>query len=461
MLRVAPLLLAGAMLLVSPASAAVDLMEVWRAAQEHDLDLNAADSARKAGEARRGQSSALWRPTVQVSGTAGWMNSSTETHGAQFSAPGFPQTDGVNFNTSVTNGSLGRWSIEARQPLLSGERSAQSRQLDLAADLAEAEWTSARQSLMLSAALRYFDVAYASESLRVLQQQLAAAESALAEARDRHALGDTPVTGTYEAAARAEAIRAQLLAQETDLELKQVALSDITGLQPEAMRMALPGTTAPPGDGRALDDWLGDAMDRNPLLRSQMARVEVAREEAAKLSLAATTTVDLVAHAGQERLSGTGDFGSAGNNSRNAMIGVQVVVPLYTGGYRSARQEEALHLADKARAEAERARQQVALQTRTAWLGLTVGGGRIHALAAALQANVARLDATRLGLEVGDRSTLDLLNAQSDTANAELALLQARINTLMDRLRLAALAGKLDESQLHVVNATLRERPSP
>jgi len=133
-----------------------------------------------------------------------------------------------------------------------------------------------------------------------------------------------------------------------------------------------------------------------------------------------------------------------------------VTVPLYTGGYRNARQDEALHLVDKARADTERARQQVALQTRAAWLGLTVGARRVGALAEALQANRARLSATRLGRKVGDRTTLDLLNAENDTANAELALLQARVALLMDHLRLSALAGQLDEAALQAANDTLR-----
>ena len=187
-----------------------------------------------------------------------------------------------------------------------------------------------------------------------------------------------------------------------------------------------------------------------------VTRTEVATEEAAKFSLAASPTIDLVAQGGQDRLSGSGDFGAASNNSSNIMIGVQITVPLYTGGYRSARQEEALHLADKARTDADRTRQQIALQTRAAWLSLTVGAGRIAALAEALKANQARLDATRLGVQVGDRTTLDLLNAENDTANAELVLLQARIGSLMDRLRLAALSGQLDEAQLQSVNATLQ-----
>jgi outer membrane protein len=435
---------------------ATDLLDVWRAALQHDLEFSAADAAHQAGEARRDQGESLWRPTVQFTGTAGRMSSESATTGAQFSAPGFPQTDGVSFNTSVNNGALGRWTVEARQPLISRERLAHSRQLELSADIGDLEWQGARQTLMLNTAQSYFAVALASESLRILRQQQAAIERELVEARDRHKLGDIPVTDTYEASARVEAIKAQVLAAETELQLKQLALSDVTGLQPETMHLLFPASGSTPGETRALNQWLSDAAERNLMLRAQLTRTALATEESAKFSVAASPTVDLVAQIGQDRLSGNGDFGPSSINANTRMIGIQLTVPLYTGGYRTARQDEAIHLADKARADADRTRQQVALQTRAAWLGLTVGAGRIAALTEALRANRARLDATRLGQQVGDRTTLDLLNAENDTANAELALLQARVAVLMDRLRLSALAGQLDEAALQTVNATLR-----
>jgi outer membrane protein len=441
---------------VASDAGAMDLLDVWRAALQHDLEFSAAAAAHQAGEARRDQSASLWRPTVQFIGTAGRMSSESATTGAQFSAPGFPQTDGVNFNTSVNNGALGRWMVEARQPLISRERLARSRQLEMSADISELDWQGARQTLMLNTAQSYFAVALAGESLRILQQQEAAIERELVETRDRHKLGDIPATDTYEASARVEAIKAQVLAAETDLQLKQLTLSDVTGLQPETMHMLVPASGSMPAEGRALNQWLSDAADRNLLLRAQLTRTKLATEESAKFSVAASPTIDLVAQIGQDRLSGSGDFGPAIVNSSNKMIGIQITVPIYTGGYRSARQDEALHLADKARADADRTRQQVVLQTRAAWLGLTVGAGRIASLAEALRANRARLDATRLGRQVGDRTTLDLLNAETDTANAEFALLQARVTFLMDRLQLSALAGQLDEAALQTVNATLR-----
>jgi outer membrane protein len=123
-------------------------------------------------------------------------------------------------------------------------------------------------------------------------------------------------------------------------------------------------------------------------------------------------------------------------------------VPLFDGGARDARQLETLRLADKAAAEVDSAREQVAQQVRAAWLGLSVGNDRITALAQALHAAEARSDATALGREVGDRTTLDLLNAENDRAAAQLALAQARVVLMMERLRLSALAGALDEQAL-------------
>ena len=143
------------------------------------------------------------------------------------------------------------------------------------------------------------------------------------------------------------------------------------------------------------------------------------------------------------------------------MIGVQISVPLFTGGYRSAKQDEALRLADKAATEADRSRQLTAQQVRSAWLGLSVGGGRVHALADGVKASEARRDATHLGHQVGQRTTLDLLNAENDTATARLALVQARAGLLMDRLRLAALVGRLDDAMLRAVNEDLEPAAQP
>lgn len=435
---------------------AVDLVQAWRAAQQNDLEFVAAQSAHQVGAAQRRQSDSLWRPSVQLTASAGLASSDSAIDGARFSGPGLGQSNGVAFNTSVANGNMQRWAVSARQPLISGERSAQARQLLLNADIADLEWRNANQALMLRVAERYFEVMLAADTLRVLRRQESAVERALNETRDRFELGDVKVTDTHEAAARAKAVKAQVLAADADLQVKEAALADVTGLADASVLLRPGNGNAAPLSAASLAEWQAKAEAGNPLVQMRIAGVAVAKQEAAKFSAQASPSLDLVLQLGRNRLSGSGDFGNASNTGNDRMIGVQLTIPLYTGGYRSARQDEALRLADKAETDASRSRQQIGLQIRSLWLGLTVGAARVAALAESSRSNQARLAATRLGNEVGDRTTLDLLNAENDAANAELMLMQARIGLLLDRLRLAALAGELDEAQLQAVNATLQ-----
>lgn len=448
---------AAVLMLTGHAASATNLVQAWQSAQQHDPAYAAERAAFAAGNTRRDQARALWKPSVVLTAGAGKMTNENSMSGAQFSAPGFGQSTGVSFNTSVNNGTMERYSLSAKQPLISRERLAQSRQLSLAADMADTEWQNARQALMLRVAERYFDVIIATETVRLLQLQQVAVERAHAEAKDRFKLGDVPVTDTHEAAARAETIKAQLMAAETELQIRQNAFSDLTGMSAQGLATLRPASDPAVNDLPSLETWLAEAAANNPQLLIQAKNQSVTKEEAAKHSALGAPTLDLVAQLGRDRLHGGGDFGSAENESNTRMIGVQLTIPLFTGGYRSARHEEALHLVDKARADGEHLRKQVALQTRAAWLGISAGTSRVLALEQARKASQSRLDATRLGRSVGDRTTLDLLNAENDATSAELALLQARIAVALDRLRLAALAGRLDETALQTVNSMLQQ----
>ena len=435
---------------------ALDLKEAWQAARGHDPQVAVSQAAREAGAARRAQANALWQPAVQLSTTAALASADSAMGGAHFSAPGLGASDGVGFGTSVRGGTSTRWAVSARQPLLNPERQAKGRQLDLSADLADLAWQAAQQEVMLHTAQRYFDVTLAQRRLELLRQQQASVDKTLVEAKDRFALGDKPVTDIHEASARALALQAQVLAAQGELDLASALLADTTGLASIGTDLRAPGAgAAQPLALQPLAYWLAEAADHNLGVRMQQAAVQVAQQEVAKHQAASAATLDLVAQAGRDRLSGNGSFGAASTTASQQMVGLQLNLPLYTGGYRSARLSEALALEDKARAEVEATRQQVRQQTQTAWQGLQLGQARLQALEAAQTASAARLDATALGRQVGDRTTLELLQAQNDAASADLALVQARTDLLMNRLRLHALAGQLTETQLDAVNAQL------
>ena len=462
-LRLALLALAGAAVASAASVAgATDLLQAWQAAEQHDRGHAVARAAHATAQPRRDQAAALWRPNVALTATAGVGTHDSDVRGAQFAAPGLGTSNGVDFSTSVQGGTATRWALQASQPLYNPQRRAQQQQLGTQAEQAELQWQAAQQALVLRTAQRYFDVAVAQEALAVLALQLQAVQRMSTEAQDRYELGSVPITDTHEARARLAALRAQQLAVQSELDVKRRLLADSTGLAGAALDVQLPASGSTTANGaaplppvRALAVWQQDAASANPDIRLQALAVDSARAEVLKHSRRAAPTLDLVAQAGQERLHGSGDFGRARNQSLNAMVGVQLNVPLWSGGMRSAKESEALALQAQAEAQLEATREQVAQQVHAAHLGLSVGAERVQALTENLTASEARQGATRLGQEVGDRTLLDLLNAENDRAAARLALAQARSQLLLERLRLAQLAGQLNEDTLRTVNQAL------
>jgi outer membrane protein len=386
--------------------------------------------------------------------SVGAMSMDTRTTGAQFAVGGQDPSTG-SFATSASAAMSTRWSLQAKQALYSPERQAQQAQLQQAAGVAEWRADLAHQQFMLLTVQRYFQVLLAERQQQVLKNQLAAVERSLTEARDRFAIGDLPVTDTHEAAARASGLQAQWLAADSELQMARQVLAESTRLPIDALKPQAPKAAEPVTASPALDQVLTQVREANTGLRLKKAQWDVARQEVKKHQARGGITLDLVAQAGRDRLSGDGDFGPASNTQSQQMVGLSLNVPLYTGGYRSAKLQEAVSAQAQAEAEYELAVQQTQQQARSVWLALQTGPARLSALQAAWKASTARLDATRLGRQVGDRTTLDLLQAENDAAQAELAWLRAQTELLHTRLQLDALTGSLSVTSLQAINAQL------
>ena len=127
------------------------------------------------------------------------------------------------------------------------------------------------------------------------------------------------------------------------------------------------------------------------------------------------------------------------------MVGVQLTVPLYTGGYNSAKHKEAQAAVKKAQLDLATTQERVAQQVNAAWLGTQTAQRQITALTHALKASEAQLDATQTGQEVGHRTLLDVLNAQNQTTHTRIQLESAKQNYLLSYLRLAVLVAEGDD----------------
>lgn len=435
---------------------AFDLLEAWQAARTQDPTFASARAAADAGRTKNLQARALKSPQLTLNAGVAGVNSDNQITDARFSNAQFGAgTTGAkgttDFRTKTDGGIDLNMNLRAEYPLIDAMRDGNVTQLNKQAELAEVLLIAESQQLMLRVAQSYIDTLSAADTLSALKSQQAAVAEALASAKARFLEGDVAIVDTHETQARFDMLASQVLEAESNLQLARAALADISGNQ-DAVLARLPAKADfqryISGD---MQTWLARAQTNHPQVRLQQLQQEIAQVETGKFQSKHAPVLNLVAQAGGERLQGLGGA-DADLTNRQLSLGVQLTIPLYTGGMRDARYQEAVALQEKAQSQTDVVRQQVARDARSAWMAVTVGQGQIKALEQAEHSAEIKLDSTQLGRDVGDRTTLDVLNSEQELHNVHLALSRSRYQVLQALLNLAAAAGELDEARLQELN---------
>jgi outer membrane protein len=316
-----------------------------------------------------------------------------------------------------------------------------------------ADLETAEQDLIIRVAQAYFDVLAAYDTLVTQQTSKKAIGEQLASAKRNFEVGTATITDTREAQARFDLSTAQEIAAENDLRTKRVALDQLVGRtnvipKPLAEPVALPSPL--PDD---VDAWVNNADQVHPTIRKARLGLEIAQLETERARAAEGVTLDLVGSVGANRLAGTAT--NQPGTTTSGLIGLQLRMPLYTGGATQNRIKETLSLEDKSRNDLEAARRGVAQGTRTAFLGVKSGRAQVNALEAAESSTKLALEATQLGYKVGVRVNIDVLNAQTQLNLTQRDLARARYDVVVNGLRLRQAAGELRGTDVDAVNALL------
>ncbi|WP_028453833.1 TolC family protein [Chitinilyticum aquatile] len=443
-----------ALFLLSLCSSAADLQSSWLAARNQDPQYLAAQAERRAGQARADQATALWRPQLGLTASAGWLDMNSQTRGAQFSAPGMGTFTDATFSSEIKQGSDTRWTLSASQPLYDPVLDAQAAQLRAQAELAESLGVLAGDHLMQRVATTYLAVLLAREELDTARVQLSATQEALALAEEEFRVGKRAVTDLREAQASRDAQMAQLAALQDELAVREARYTDLTGLSAEGMPHLPLTVSLDVLRPSALEPLLSAALSSHQQLRVAASGKRIAEHESAKYAGLSSPTLALVAQYGQQRSSGKDN---TGYDNDNGWVGVALGIPLYTGGMREARYAESQALAEKALQAETGARIQVMQNVRTAWYGLNTALAQSAALQQALESARLRLEATATGREVGARTTLDWLNARQAYYLIRSQLVRARYQALESALNLALAAGNNQDDPLARINALLSD----
>jgi outer membrane protein len=437
--RLLPLTVAIGFALAGPARAE-GLLELYDAARAYDANWQSAKSQYDANVARAEQARAGILPQASLS--AGVTRSTLETN-----VNGAPVNPAVDRSFTTQQATL-----SASQPLYRPANLATYRQGERQIELAEYQLTAASQDLMIRVSQAYFDVLAAQDTLAFVRAQKTATAEQLASAKRNFEVGTSTITDTREAQARYDLGVAQEIAAENDLRVKRLALDTLVGkddTQPNPL--ASPGDVPgpQPADPRA---WVEAADTASPAIQQARKAVEIAELETEKARAGKLPTVDLTTSYGITR-NVNGTAASTGDSQpRGANVGVAFSLPLFTGFATENRIRETLSLEDKARADLEATRRQVAQAVRTAYFGVASGQGQVKALEAAEASSQSALDANRLGYQVGVRINIDVLNAQSQLFQTKRDLSQARYNVLLGHLRLRQANGTLQPEDLARLN---------
>lgn len=416
-------------------AAADDLVEVYRLAADSDPVLAAAEASRRAAQEARPQALAQLLPEIGVS--ANRFRNDLEL-------------DGRQIGNRTETGSTREYDLQLSQPLYRRDRVNQFRQAGYEGLRADAELLAAEQDLIIRVAERYLLVLAALDQLTFATADKNAIDRQLEQATRRFEVGLVTITDVHEAQARYDLAVADEIDAERLLADRKEALRELTGsIHDRVAVMSDRFRDLPEVDPPNIELWVQKSLNNNPTLMAADLRVAISREEIDRQRAGHLPTVDLVASYSDRDQN---DFGPKVSGSS---IGVQLNLPLYSGGAVVSRTREAAYRLDQSWEEREQARREVERSTRDSYRGLESARSRIAALQQALVSTRSALEATEAGFEVGTRNIVDVLNAQRDTLRAQRDYSVSRYDYLINRLRLLRAAGQVNVDHLERINAWL------
>lgn len=400
----------------------------------------AAASLRDAAQARSGQALGALLPQLSLSANTHINDRDYTTRG---STQG-PASDRYNSNSTQ---------LSLNQPLWRQANIAGLRQAEAAAAQAGHQVAGAEMELLSRLATAWFDLLSAKDGVLHAAQQVAATRRLWETVSRGVELGHASPPQADEVKAKYDQALAESVAAETDSRINRAALEQLAGPLEETALPVLRDDAVPEGGGMAaLEIWLDSVETGNPALRAAREAFEAAGHEVDKQRAGHLPTLDLVATYGKNSQATGGFPGQAGYDIKQNAIGLQLNVPIFSGGTQSAKVDEAVAMKEKTRQDMEAARRAARFAAQQAWLGWQGAAARAQAGLQGMHAAQMALQVARRGLETGLKTDLDVLQAEQQLAAARRDLRKARYEQIVAQLKLKATAGSATSNDVAAVD---------
>jgi len=439
------LITAAISLALSQSAIAEDLLTVYDLAALNDPSIKAAFADRNAAREFKPQAQSRLVPLIEgllnVKATDRKLNSN-------------PLSSDVNTNDEFEN--FG-YQLNLTQHVYHHDDWVGLKIADAEVAEANAKYAAAEQALATRTVQAYFNVLTAWENAKFTQVEKTSTNRQLDQTKKRFEVGLISVTDVNEAQARYDLSVANEIRARNDLSKSQEQLRQITNKYQTSFNTLGESFHLINPVPASIDDWSDFAVTRNPELKSAEYKSEAARQEVNKQRAGHYPIVDFIGNIAYDK----SNQDSAGDpQTEQNSIEFQMRVPIFQGGLISANTRAAAHQHESAKEQLIQQRRKVISDTRQAFLDVQANISRTKALEQAVRSNRSSLEATQSGFEVGTRTIVEVLNAQTAYHQAVRDAAQERYQYIINTVKLKQAAGTLTKADIQQINAWLGTRIS-
>jgi outer membrane protein len=398
-------------------------------------DINTQRAAVRVADENVPKANAGYLPTVEATGNIGIERALISESGA---AGGAGVTGVTGGGATISFVKPRGYGITANETVFNGNRTLNSiRQAESQVFGAREQLRNTEQNTLLSGLTAYMDVLEDTAILGLDNNNVDVLKEQLRETRDRFTVGEVTRTDVAQAEASLAQGQGTALSAVATLEAAVARYRQFIGDQPTSLAPVKPLVRPIP---KTLPEAISISQIEHPAISGSLhgvdaAELQVKIAEGALyptigLSAAISNQYDVNAIPGFHLLSGT--------------IQGQITIPIYQGGAEYAATRQAKESLSQQEIQTDSLRNQVRQAVIAAWGLNTAAVGVVRAARAGVSANEVALTGVREEAKVGQRTTLDVLNAQQALLQARTTLVQAEHDQVVDSYSLLSAMGRLN-----------------
>ncbi|MFY9626612.1 MAG: TolC family outer membrane protein [Methylocystis sp.] len=403
-------------------------------------DLNQSRASVRARDEESPKASAGMRPKASITASAGPESAAIRIPAGRNSLTG----QRAYYSDQYLGKPRGA-TLNLSQTLFDGGKTVNSvRQAESSVLSARASMRQTEQSILQTAATSYMNVLRDTAILALRKSNVSVLDQQLRLTRDRFDVGEVTRTDVAQAEASLAQARSDVYAAEGVLKISVASYRQVVGVDPKRLD---PGQSVEKLLPKSLNEAISGALLQNPAIIGAEHQVDVAALAVKVAESALSPTVSVTAQVGQQYDSFLGEPGS---RQFSAQATGSLNIPLYQGGSEYASIRQAKEQLGQARLSADLQRDNVRVSVVSSFAQLETAKASIISNQATVKAAEIALLGVREEAKVGQRTTLDVLNAQQALLNARVNLVIAQRDRIVASYAALAAIGRLTASDLRL-----------